>query len=287
MARRPQQVSPKSAILDGDQMLRGVALLKKRIQLLNEFDTQSVDRQFGYVPIEKLEASIDDALIRIFGEGTVEYNRYSPAATFNTGSINMYHETPMAEVREAVETSRQRSLALLEQAVESLEEQIDESPSISIPTTAPVKSLTGKIFIVHGHDAEAREAVARFLTDIGLRPIILHEQANKGKTLIEKFEAEGDVDFAIILLSPDDLGGQASDKLQPRARQNVILELGYFIGKLGRDRVCALKRGDLEIPSDIVGVVYDEYDSAGAWKTALARELQAIGTPIDWNRVMR
>lgn len=154
--------------------------------------------------------------------------------------------------------------------------------------TKLVVPFSKRIFIVHGHDGEARETVARFLTNIGFEPIILHEQANRGRTVIEKVEAHSDVGFAVVLLTPDDLGRaiSASD-LEPRARQNVLLELGYFIAKLGRHRVCALKRGDVVIPSDFAGVVWTEWDNAGAWKTALGKELQAAGHQIDWNGIMR
>lgn len=150
----------------------------------------------------------------------------------------------------------------------------------------PVAS--NKVFIVHGHDGEARETVARFVEKIGLSAIILHEQASRGRTIIEKVEANSDVGFAIVLLTPDDVGRAASSETtEPRARQNVLLELGYFIGKLGRDKVCALKKGTLEIPSDFAGVVWETMDSAGAWKQSLARELEASGLSIDWNQVMR
>ncbi len=144
-----------------------------------------------------------------------------------------------------------------------------------------------KIFIVHGHDEGARESVARFLEKIGFEPIILHEQANRGRTVIEKVEAHGDVGFAVVLLTPDDEGCVKGGNTEPRARQNVLLELGYFIGRLGRDHVCALKRGELEIPSDFAGVVWEPMDSSGGWKQALARELKAAGHTIDWNLVMQ
>ena len=114
-----------------------------------------------------------------------------------------------------------------------------------------------------------------------------HERANEGRTVIEKVEAHGDVGFAIVLLTPDDEGSLKGGTPAPRARQNVLLELGYFIGRLGRNRVCALKRGDLEIPSDFGGVVYEPFDAAGAWKQKLGRELEAVGYEIDWNKVMR
>jgi|SRR5208283_205531 len=154
-------------------------------------------------------------------------------------------------------------------------------------TPVPSRSLSRKVFVVHGHDEGARETVARFLEQLGFEPIILHEQANQGRTIIEKVEAHGDVGFAIVLLTPDDEGCQKGGTPQPRARQNVLLELGYFIGRLGRKHVCALKRGDVEIPSDFGGVVYETYDSSGGWKQALGRELQAIGYEISWNKVMR
>lgn len=144
-----------------------------------------------------------------------------------------------------------------------------------------------KIFIVHGHDEGAREGVARFVERLGFEPIILHEQANQGKTVIEKIEAHSDVGFAVVLLTPDDFGGKQGEEAKDRARQNVLLELGYFVGRLGRARVCALKRGDLDVPSDFGGVVYVSLDDAGAWKEALGRELQAAGFDIDWNLLMR
>lgn len=160
---------------------------------------------------------------------------------------------------------------------------------LSKGTRAAIDSpVNSKIFIVHGHDGEARETVARFLGNIGFDPIILHEQANRGRTVIEKVEANSDVGFAVVLLTPDDLGrAKAGAELEPRARQNVLLELGYFIAKLGRDRVCALKRGEVVIPSDFAGVVWTEWDSAGAWKTALGKELEAAGYPIDWSKAVR
>lgn len=147
--------------------------------------------------------------------------------------------------------------------------------------------LSSKVFVVHGHDDAAREKVARFLEQIGLEAIILHEQANRGRTIIEKIDAHSDVGFAVVLLTPDDEGCVKGGTPEPRVRQNVLLELGFFIGRLGRNKVCALKRGEVEIPSDFDGVVWETMDSAGAWKQALARELEAAGHSIDWNRVMR
>jgi hypothetical protein len=149
---------------------------------------------------------------------------------------------------------------------------------------------TNKIFVVHGHDQEMKQHVARILSKLGLNPIILHEQPNAGKTIIEKFEHNAEVSFAVVLLSPDDIAYQAGSDAKharPRARQNVVLELGYFVGELGRDRVFSLKRGDeLELPSDLAGVVYTAYDAAGHWCFELVRELKAAGYSVDANQLV-
>lgn len=145
-----------------------------------------------------------------------------------------------------------------------------------------------RVFIVHGHDEAPRESVARFIVDIGLEAVILHEQANRGMTVIEKLVVNGNVGYAVVLLTPDDFGrSNSEDEDKPRARQNVILELGYFLGRLGRERVLALLKGDVEIPSDYMGVVYAPYDDGGGWRQRLARELKSSGYEIDWNRVMK
>ncbi|KVT31411.1 nucleotide-binding protein [Burkholderia ubonensis] len=146
--------------------------------------------------------------------------------------------------------------------------------------------LSRRVFVVHGHDEGARETVARYLEKIDFEAVILHEQANQGRTIIEKIEAYSDVGFAVVLLTPDDEGCVKGGQPGPRARQNVLLELGFFIGRLGRDKVCALKRGDPEIPSDYLGVAWESMD-AGTWKRTLCRELDAMGFEIDWKMAMQ
>ncbi|MBD8826712.1 nucleotide-binding protein [Pseudomonas sp. CFBP 13602] len=138
------------------------------------------------------------------------------------------------------------------------------------------KVLSRKVFIVHGHDEGATQMIARFLERLDFQSIILHEQANRGRTVIEKVEAHGDVSFAVVLLTPYDEGCAKGGTPEPRTRQNVLLELGYFLGRFGRDKVRALKRGTVEIPSDFAGVVWESMDSTG-WKQALGRELKAAG----------
>jgi hypothetical protein len=148
-------------------------------------------------------------------------------------------------------------------------------------------SMTGsrKVFVVHGHDDGAREAVARVLEKLGLEAVILHEQVDCGRTVIEKFEAHSDVSFAVVILTPDDEGGKRKGPMTGRARQNVVLELGYFMGKLGRSRVLALKRGDVEIPTDFSGVIYIDLDAAGAWRHRIGKELINAGLPADLSKL--
>lgn len=144
-----------------------------------------------------------------------------------------------------------------------------------------------KVFLVHGHNNELKETVARFLEKIDLHPIILHEQASKGQTIIEKFEEYSDVSYAVVLMSPDDVGNSVANKdnLNYRARQNVIFELGYFFGKLGRKNVCALLNGDIERPSDYDGVIYLGFDNNDGWKMLLAQELKQAGLEFDGNKI--
>ncbi|PGB76655.1 hypothetical protein COM05_28705 [Bacillus toyonensis] len=124
-----------------------------------------------------------------------------------------------------------------------------------------------KVFIVHGHDNNLKQQLEIFLSRVGLKPIVLHREANQGRTIIEKFEAHSDVKYAFVLLTPDDIGCSVKDKDQPvedyklRARQNVIFELGFFIGKLGRENVCTLYVEGVELPNDISGLVYQQVNN--------------------------
>ncbi|HKO18402.1 MAG TPA: nucleotide-binding protein [Acidobacteriaceae bacterium] len=176
----------------------------------------------------------------------------------------------------------------LESILERLE-LYDEPVSPSQASVPLPKGARNKqsVFLVHGQDDAAREATARLLERLQLNAIILHEQASGGRTIIEKLEHYADVDFALVLLTPDDVGAAKADaaNLRPRARQNVVLELGLFIGCLGRAHVCALHKGDIELPSDFVSVVYVPMDDGGAWKYRVGKELIAAGFAVDLNRI--
>jgi predicted nucleotide-binding protein len=173
--------------------------------------------------------------------------------------------------------------------IESIQERLELMPlavGVTRRAVSGSRPNSNRAFIVHGHDDAARESVARFLEKLGVEAVVLHEQATSGRSILEKLEHYADVDFAVVLLTPDDIG-EAKDvtpgKLQPRARQNVVLELGYFIGKLGRAKVCALHRAPLELPSEFLGIGYVPFDSGGGWQLQLARELRAAGFTVDLN----
>jgi hypothetical protein len=145
-----------------------------------------------------------------------------------------------------------------------------------------------RVFVVHGHDQLLLTKVARFVERLGLEPVILHEQASKGMTIIEKIEANSDVGFALVLYTPDDKGNKADEaekgQLNDRARQNVVFEHGYLIAKLKRANVVPLMGGRVEIPSDISGVVYVDDTN---WQVEVAKEMLAAGYEIDFNRVLK
>jgi len=150
-------------------------------------------------------------------------------------------------------------------------------------------ALSNRVFIVHGHDTQLKTDVERFIHEIGLEPVVLHRQADNGNTVIEKFEENSDVGYAFILLTPDEVS-MTTDQLEVpessrvteyRARPNVIFEFGYFIGKLGRSKVCCLHKGDVTIPSDLAGLVYKKVDdSIDSQAYAIIKELKSAGYDI-------
>jgi predicted nucleotide-binding protein len=297
--RRTTPPQPQSSNLTIEQMRQGIARLQLRIADLEAFDPQAVQQRWA-PEVKALQTSIEETLAAVFGHNTVEYNRYRGAARLDQGPITSTPDwiaarsapvgwQPETDFHRYLGEGKQASILLLKQAVRGLEEEIAArgEPADVPNAAAPVLDLT-KVFVVHGHDGEPREAVARFLERLEFEAVILHERPNKGRTIITKFREEAaNVGFAVVLMTPDDLGrAENAADLRPRARQNVVFELGFFIGALGPDRVVALIKGGIERPSDFDGVVYISLDEAN-WPMNLGRELQAAGYAIDWNRVMR
>ena len=176
--------------------------------------------------------------------------------------------------------------SILKECKSQLQEAAPKSEALA-PNKPKAPMDKSKVFIVHGHDNAAKEAVARFVEKIGLEAIILHEQASSGQTIIEKIEDNSNVGFAIVLYTPCDLGAAKGEKdhLKPRARQNVVFEHGYLIGKIGRENVCALVKGDIETPNDISGIVYIKMDEGDGWKLAVAKEMKKSGYDVDLNKI--
>ena len=156
-----------------------------------------------------------------------------------------------------------------------------------VPVTAAVTG--NRVFLVHGHNEVALQSCARFIEKLELPLTILREEPNQGRTIIEKFLDYSDAAFAIVLLTADDRGGRVDQPYEeqlPRARQNAIFELGFFIGKIGRNRVCALYEDGVEVPSDYQGVVFIPIGRRMEWQLELAKELKAAGLPVDLNKAV-
>lgn len=157
------------------------------------------------------------------------------------------------------------------------------------PTKAIQKS-SARVFIVHGHDHALKSDLEVFCREIGLEPIVLHRQADEGLTVIEKFEQHADVQYAFVLLTPDDIGYAVSEankdekdrSVELRARQNVIFEFGYFAGRLGRSKVCCVYKKGVRLPSDLGGLIYKEVASSiEEIGYAIIRELRAAGMKVQ------
>lgn len=156
-------------------------------------------------------------------------------------------------------------------------------PPPVVPASQAVDGVfnNSQVFIVHGHDEIAKLDVANFISSLGLEPIILHMQASSGMTIIEKIEHYSNVGFGIVLYTPCDVGSKVGDLTgKYRARQNVVFEHGYLIGKLGRPRVTAIVKGDVETPNDISGVVYVSMDRQGSWQDQLKVEMRSVGYQV-------
>jgi predicted nucleotide-binding protein len=307
MARRSTPPVPERPVLNADQMRRRIERLQSCIRELEALDLQKVQKRDGDPEVMRIEAAVEDALSAAFGHDTPSYNRYRDAANLDKGPRIMriepmwggrgggpanYDAQDAHDARQYLAEGKERSKALLQGAISALEAEIAdlEPPEAAAASRDnPVRQHDKKkVFVVHGHDEAARLAVARFLEQIGLEAIILSEQPDQGRTIIEKFEeCAADVGFAVVLLTPDDLGGgvATAPATSSRARQNVIFELGYFAGKLGRGRACLMRKGAVEIPSDLHGVIYTDMDASDGWKLKLVRELKAAKLDFDANRM--
>jgi predicted nucleotide-binding protein len=191
---------------------------------------------------------------------------------------------PIDELLAAAPDHKKEKVKTVVALIKSIISEVDQWTNETAPK--PAGSTTHRVFIIHGHDTDRLQSVARFVEHLGLDVVIFHQDPRR--LVIEKPEHESRANFAIVLLTPDDVGAAADDQrnLRPRARQNVVMELGYFMAKLGRTNVCALLGEGVEIPNDYSGVIYIHLDRSEAWKLLLAREMKSAGLPVDINKAI-
>jgi predicted nucleotide-binding protein len=260
--------------------------VKNSNELIEEIISQAegIDFRNGQLDIVKKRAEM--MIRKLFGDKS-HYIK----------SLNSIRYSPMIWSTETSDSVFIRSFNGGKQNLLNLLNVIKEDISLNLKLHNETKSSktescdNSNVFIVHGYNEEMKQSVARMIEKLDLNPIILHEQANIGKTIIEKFTDNSDGLFAIVILSADDIAYLRTDSLgnaKFRPRQNVIFELGYFMGKLGRERVLALHQiiDNFEIPSDYSGVIFVPYDENGKWKFELVKELKAIGVDVDANKII-
>lgn len=249
--------------------------------------------------IERLKKALDAiSELRNLQSGSLEFmewrksTRVSISHTFRDKPSRIrefekiYFSTPSPFYPAAYKQGLNSASALLKSMIEEIEDFWEDERQAQTSSSAQgnEQPSTKKIFVVHGRDKDTKNTVARFLEKLKLIPLSLAEIPGRGRTIIEKFEQHAQVGFAIVLLTPDDAGSlQGDTNLSPRARQNVIFELGFFIGRLGREGVCALTKGDMEIPSDYAGIEYIPLDDSDGWQKKLFEELKSAGMPVDPN----
>lgn len=265
-----------------DRIQKGIEL--KRIPI-NSLATLNTAKNEYY----KWDSFNTELLKRIFTteEHSNEYSHWL-YASFGGGDEPSINEK-ISDLHEKIDRGNHN----LDSIIERLE-LIPLSKMASLPisntdesTRSPIK--TQKVFVVHGHDEIAKTNLEIFLRDIGLEPIVLHRQADEGLTIIEKFEKHSDVGYAFILLTPDEISYVKTEeskednarKKEFRARPNVIFEFGYFVGKLGRSRVCCLSTGDVSLPSDVSGVIYKKFTkNIEEVAYSITKDLKASGYEI-------
>lgn len=224
-------------------------------------------------------SEVNRTISRIWGKDSEYYTQFDNIK-YTLGISGSF--TPQVEYDKRFRQGLREAKLLLE----SFRPEIPTSSS-SEEVKEDIESMNKKdVFIVHGHDEETLLRVKDFVGTLGLNPIILHEKPDEGFTVVEKFEKHSSVSFAIILLTPDDVGFPKGkeDQKRGRARQNVILEMGFFLGKLGRKGVRALYKEDVEIPSDYGSVLFIKLEEDD-WKLKLAREMKVAGLEIDLNKL--
>jgi predicted nucleotide-binding protein len=292
MARKPAHIPPQSAQLSVEQMKAALARLDKRLEEAQAFSPEEI-RERSDPKIRTLENAIDDFLTKTFGKDSAEYKRYASAKSIDTAGYNFSRGIPHSEVIAGLLLGKARAIGILESIKKTFLEEIELTGGANMLAAQPAATVQSvatarEIFVVHGTDLGTKEAVARCLQKLELTPVVLHEQANKGRTIHQKFRDHSAVRYAVVLFTDDDIGGpkDSAQPQKPRPRQNVVYELGFFSAKLGDSHVCVLYSEGVEMPSDLSGVLYIPLDTAGSWRFQLAKELKGVGVDVDMNKLI-
>lgn len=261
----------------------GVKLIQKQIE--------KAEQLLAHRPLSSADhAAWDnvtrDYLVRAFGSRSPNVNEVVSAHS----SVPLHLRSSDADFERSGASRLENQVTMLRGCVQQLETDIELAASGAEETRsrAAEPGPPHRVFIVHGRDAGAKDTVARVVERGGLEAVILHEQPSRGRTIIEKLSDHSNVGFAIVLITGDDVGGpeDGSEDLRPRARQNVVFELGYFIAKLGRARVCVLYEEGVELPTDYQGVVWIPLDADGAWRARVVQELRSAGLTADFDKML-
>lgn len=265
--------------------------LEERISIGEELFERTIQTDGDYFALKEEYSAWSDYNLELLKQSFNKPNSEYWSSYKNAGKLNIAAYTlsgPGPTKAERLNNTRQNirikinNLKKLLQKVDLLKSNVSDTPEQS----DSLKELDRtQIFIVHGHDDLIKIETARFIEKLGFEPIILHEKASAGMTIIEKIADYSNVGFGIVLYTPCDIGSKkGEDNFKGRARQNVVFEHGYLIGKIGRENVCALIKGEVETPNDISGVVYISMDNE--WKLDLAKELRSSGYEVDMNLVI-
>lgn len=248
-------------------------LQNKLIKLYNEIDELKNKDSSSDSDFKAWKTDVQLCLSGLYGEKSIKLKNFN-SRQFSPIFIGGNTDWHGPYVRDLETTKKE-----FERYIDDFE---DISPNVDVKNNITVNN---KVFIVHGHDGELKEKVARRLEQQGIEAIILSEQANRGRTIIEKIEAYSDVHVAIALFTQDDIGAVKEEKGNEkyRARQNVVFEAGYFMGYLGRENVIMIAEENLEIPGDLSGMVYTTKDN---WEFEMLKELNAAGMKIDMNKLI-
>lgn len=244
----------------------------KLIKLYDEIDELKNKSSSSDSDFKAWKTDVQICLSKLYGENSIQFKNFN-SRLFSPVVImgNTDFHGPYVQGLEATKKEFKRYIDDFE----------DESTNADVNNRTP----NNKVFIVHGHDGELKEKVARKIEQQGIEAIILSEQVNRGKTIIEKLESYSDVHVAIILFTQDDIGKAKEEKGNEnyRARQNVVFEAGYFMGYLGRENIIMITDENVEIPGDLSGMVYSTKDN---WELEMLKELNAAGMKIDLNKLL-